>query len=200
MLSVTMGTMAAFSVISCQKVSEKAEVTAHPWFKLAPPEDNKAFESILEKRENKDFEGAVAIALNGVDGKPPDDFLLETIADTYFEGVQEEPDKREQWVKLAVQYSERASKTKPDDVVNVFNLGESYFLAGMNLSTPISCSYYKKALEEFQQLKADPILKNESGVIEGELVAMQPYRQKLDEEINQVRLLESGCPSIQEKQ
>jgi tetratricopeptide (TPR) repeat protein len=182
---------ASLALFSC---SGKPRMT-HPWFKTAPAEDNQVFEKILQSRKNKDFEEAIALARKGVNGKSPDDFLLQTVADTYFERAQEEPAKREQWVKLALQYSEQALQENPADIVNVFNVGESYLSAGMNMSTPGSCGYYEKSLERFEKLKADPALKNDSAIIEGELVSMNPYRQRLDEKIKQVRQLATGCPT-----
>jgi tetratricopeptide (TPR) repeat protein len=189
---VALVSTASLALFSCSGKSR----TTHPWFKTAPAEDNQVFEKILQSRKNKDFEEAIALARKGVNGKPPDDFLLQTVADTYFERAQEEPAKREQWVKLALQYSEQALQENPADIVNVFNVGESYLSAGMNMSRPGSCGYYEKSLERFEQLKADPALKNDSAIIEGELVSMNPYRQRLDEKIEQARQLATGCPTV----
>jgi tetratricopeptide (TPR) repeat protein len=171
----------------------------HPWFKLAPAEDNELFRKVLDYRNKGDFDAAVSVALKGIAGKPPDDFLLETIADTYFERAQKDPAGREQWVKLAVQYSERALEVNPTDPVNVFNVGESYLTAGMNLPTSSACDYYQKSLETLERLQTDPILKNESALIEGERVSMEPYRKRLGEKITQVRQLAAGCPAAEKK-
>lgn len=173
--------------------------TTHAWFKIAPTEDNELFEKVLENRRNGDFDDAVTTALKGVKGKPSDDFLFQTIADTYFERAQKEPVKREQWVNLAVQYSERALVVNPGDIVNVFNVGESYLTAGMNRPKPSGCGYYRKSLETFERLEVDPILGGKSGTIEGERVSTGPYRKKLEEKIAQVRQLTAGCPASAEK-
>ena len=165
----------------------------YAWFKLAPKEDNGVLERIEELRRNGDFEGAGVLALNGIDGKPPDDFLLQTVSYTYFERAQAEPAKRSQWVGMAVQYSERALQANPGDVVNVFNVGESYAIAGMNLSKPEACVYYEKALDIFEHLKTDPILKNDRAIIEGEGVPTEPYRVRLDAKIEQVKMLHDSC-------
>lgn len=185
--------------IGTATLSQKDEGTEHAWFKKAPVADNAVFERILEDRKKGDFDGAVAAALGGVGGKPPDDFLLQTVSDTYFEEAQQGDDaQRGQWIGLAVQYSERALAMNPGDVVNAFNVGETYLTAAMNLHKPSGCSYYQKSLEVFERLKTDPILKGEWGTIEGERVPMEAYRQRLDEKIKQVHQLSSGCPAVGE--
>ena len=78
-------------------------------------------------------------------------------------------------------------------------LEESYLSAGMNLQKPKGCNYYGKALEVFERLKADPILQNESEIIEGERVPMEPYRKRLDEKIKYTHQLASECPPVAEK-
>jgi tetratricopeptide (TPR) repeat protein len=186
------------SVLLSQKQNE---ASLHAWSKLAPAEDNEVFEKMLECKKKGDFDGAVALALKGVNGKPADDFLLQAVSSTYFERAQQDnPSRREQWVTSAVQYSERALAANPRDVVNVFNIGETYLTAAMNLQKPNSCGYYEKALGVFERLKTDPILKGEWATIEGERVPMEPYRQRLDDEIKQVRQLSSGCPAMAKTQ
>jgi hypothetical protein len=54
----------------------------------------------------------------------------------------------------------------------------------------------QQAIHVFERLKADPILKGEWGMIEGERVPIQPYRQRLDEKIKEVQQLAAGCPAI----
>jgi hypothetical protein len=174
--------------------SQRQEGMADTWSKVVPAEDTEVFEKILEFRRRKEFDSAVEIALKGVGRKPPDDFLLQTVADTYFLRSQAEPTQRERWVGLAVQYSEKATQENPGDIVNVFNLGERYLAAAMNLQKPAGCSYYAKSLEVFERLRADPALKGKVAVIEGNEVLLEPFRQKLDGEIKQARLIASGCP------
>ena len=186
--------LAAIATGSARLSQNHNETSVHAWSKLAPAEDNEVFEKILECRKKGDFDGAVAAANKGVDGKPPDDFLLQTISDTYFERAQQEDGtKREESVSLAVQYSERALETNPGDVVNVFNVGETYLTAAMNLHKPKGCSYYQKSLEIFERLRTDPTLKSEWGTIEGERIPTEPYRQRLDEKLKQVHQLSAGC-------
>lgn len=182
----------AASFIFAQK--EKVE-TAGAWSKIAPAEDNKVFEQILEYRKRGDFERAVAAAVE-VNGKQPDDFLLQTTAVTYFQRAQADQINKEKWVLLAVQYSERALQANPKDLVNVFNVGDSYMAAGMNLGKPLGCSYYEKSLQAFEHLKANPALQGEWGTIEGERVLLAAYRQKLDEHMENLRMLAVKCPGI----
>lgn len=97
---------------------------------------------------------------------------------------------------MAVQYSEKALQAEPGDLVNAFNVGQSYRLAGMNSDKPRSCDYYRKSLEKFEQLKVDPVLQSERGMIEGEQVPMGPYRRALDYEIRLTQTLQSSCKSV----
>ena len=154
---------------------------------------------ILEYRKGERFDDAVAIALKGVEGQPPDDFLLQTIADTYFQRAQMDKAKREQYVELAVQYSERALRASPENIVNVFKVGEDYLVAAMNFEKPSSCGYYKKSLEIFQRLQTNPELQGELGIIGGEQVHMAPYRERLEREIKETRLLAAECPVAGDK-
>jgi tetratricopeptide (TPR) repeat protein len=183
----------AASFIFAQK--EKDE-TAEAWSKTAPAEDNKAFEQILEYRKRGDFERAITVAVEPVNGKQPDDFLLQTTAVTYFQRAQADQINKEKWVVLAVQYSERALQANPTDLVNVFNVGDSYMAAGMNLGKPLGCSYYEKALQAFDHLKANPALQGEWGTIEGERVLLAAYRQKLDQHMENLRVLSIKCPGF----
>ncbi len=203
--------MAMGASVACQKhyeagaqassqVAPAEEKKTGAWFKVAPPEDQEVLQKVLQCTKKGDFDSAVTLALQGVNGKPPDDFLLQTIAYMYFQRAQEDPAKRMEWVSLAVQYSERALKANPGDVVNLFNLGESYQLAGMNAPVPSGCGCYRKSLEVFERLAADPILKNDWGVIEGERVRMEAYRQRLDDKVKEVRMAVSRCATSADKQ
>jgi hypothetical protein len=190
---VVLAVLVVMAMICVLLLEKRTASIEHAWFKSAPIEDNEVFEQVLEHRNRKDFDRAVAVALKGVNGKTPDDFLLQTVADTYFERAEADTAKREQWTSLAVQYSEQALQTNPNDLVNVFNVGESYLSAGMSLPNTEGCMYFKKSLDVFEQLKANSILQQKSGVIEGKDVYMMPYRQRLDEKIKQVRMSRAGC-------
>jgi hypothetical protein len=182
--------LAAASFVFAQ--NEKIE-KADAWSKTVPTEDNNVFEQILEYRKKGDFERAIAVAVETSNGRRPDDFLLQATAVTYFQRAQADQMNKEKWVDLAVQYSKDALDAKPNDLVNVFNLGDSYMAAGMNLSKPVGCSYYGKSLLVFDSLKADPSLQGEWGTIEGKRVQLTPYRAKLDEHIANLRRLAIGC-------
>ena len=180
---------------ACSMTHQSQDTTKDAWVKSAPAQDNEVFENVLAARRRGDFDGALAIALRGVDGRSPDDFLLQVAADTCFERAQGDSSQRERWVELGVQYSEQALRANPKDLVNVYNLGMSYLAAGMNLQKPRGCSYYKKSLEILEDLRANPILKGEFGVMNGEKLPLEPYRHKLDDQIQQIRVLASGCSS-----
>jgi hypothetical protein len=121
---------------------------------------------------------------------------LETAADVYFERAQADPINREHWVELAVHYSEMAFKAKPSDIVNEFDLGESYLSAGMNLQDTQRCIYLRRSFEIFERLRSDEMLKNEWGTIEGQRERIEPYRRVLGRKIEDVRSLIVKCPNV----
>jgi tetratricopeptide (TPR) repeat protein len=149
------------------------------WSKTAPDVDKDLFQQVLEYRKRGEFEKAVALATKPSHGKNPDDFLLQTTAVTYFERAQADQSNKEKWVSLAVKYSERALQANPKDLINVFNLADSYMAAGMNLPRPESCKYYEKSLNTFRRIEKDSALQGDWGTIDGERVRLQPYREKL---------------------
>src|SRR5438105_5246349 len=87
----------AVAFIFAQK--EKVETRA-TWSKIASAADDKIFEQVLEYRKVGDFERAVAVAVAAEphNGKPPDDFLLQTTAVTYFERAQADQANKGKWV------------------------------------------------------------------------------------------------------
>lgn len=178
---------------------QKSE-TSNSWSKVAPVEDDSVFEQVLELRKKGDFERAAAVAIDPANGRQPDDFLLQATAVTYFQRAQADQPNKDKWVDLAVQYSERALQKNPDDLVNVFNLGDSYTAAGMNLGKPLGCPYYEKSLQVFNGLEADPRLQGKWGNIEGGRVRLAPYRNKLDERMKNLRMLAVNCPGFERAQ
>lgn len=166
----------------------------HPWFKRTPESDIPVLKKILEYRSQKDWVRAIDAASSTMGPTGVDDFLLETLSDTYFERAQDDTPNRMRWVKDAVKYSERALKTNPADPINIFNLGEAYLTAGMNADRKAdACVYYQNSLHVFEGLKEHPTLKDEWGTIEGERVRIAPYRQSLENKIKQVRGLAAEC-------
>ena len=168
----------------------------HAWSKIVPDQDTKELEEALAYRKRADFVGATAFIERAISEKPTDDFLLGTASDIYFERAQADPASREHWVEVAVHYSEMALKAKPFDIVNEFNLGESYLSAGMNLQDSQRCTYLQKSLDIFERVRSDEMLKNEWGTIEGQRERMEPYRKVLDRKIKDVRLLTMKCSNV----
>ena len=194
-LLVTLAIVASIAAgISVLRQSRYKNQT-HAWSKLVPKEDKEIFELMWQARRRGDFDAALALALKSVEQTPSDDFLLSAIADTYFERAQADPVRKEEWVNLALQYSDRALDANPGDIVNVFAAGENYLSAGMSTPKPINCGCYKKSLEVFERLQKDTILKSDRATVESERVQMKPYRDRLDEKIDQVHSLAAGCPT-----
>jgi len=196
MLFVLLAMVVALFVYAQKEKDESSSA----WSKTAPAADNKQFEQILDYRKKGDFERAVAVATESINGKQPDDFLLQTTAVTYFQWAQADHVNKEKWITLAVQYSERALKANPTDPVNTFDLGDSYMAAGMNLGKPSGCPHYEKSLQLFEELRASPALQGEWGTIDGQRVRLLPYRQKLDGHVKNLRLLAAGCRGFHKAQ
>jgi len=186
----------AFLSLSCTRDRQAAET----WSKTVPAKDKERFQQVLDYRKKGEFERAVAVAIEPAHGNEPDDFLLQATAITYFQRAQTDSSNKEKWVALAVQYSERAVKANPSSLVNVFNVGDSYMAAGMNLGTPQACPYYEKSLHVFEQLRADPALQGEWGTMDGERVLLAPYRKKLDQHLETLPSLGLKCPSFSKAQ
>jgi hypothetical protein len=163
------------------------------WSKMVPDKDRKAFEKILECRKRSDFEGAISAALNSTTPGQEDDFLLQTVSDTYFERAQEDKANSEKWIEMALQYSRRSLEKNPADIVNNFNVAEAYLTAAMSLPKPKSCEFFARSLKAFENLRINPILKDKWGTIEGERVLMRPYRSRLDVKIKQAQIAVAKC-------
>lgn len=194
-----MRSMAAFVIMAVLLLScahQNKYQAPEAWSMTAPAKDKDRFEKVLECREKGDFEQAAAVALQPSNGTPPDDFLLEATAITYFQRAQVDQANKGKWVVLATQYSERALQANPTELVDTFNLAESYMTAGINLGKPQGCAYYKKSLDAFMMLKADAGLQGERGTVGGEQVQLAPYRTKLDQHIDTLRAVAAGCPGF----
>lgn len=171
------------------------------WTKQVPPERSEVFGRIQQSWQHNDFDTATQIALDSVRGVPSDDILYSTVSNIYFSRTQSDPtrneNKNEQWVKLAVRYAERALAANPSDLVNTYNLAQSYRAAGMNSQPPVSCEYYRDSAKAFEALASNEALRQQSGIIESEKVDFQLYRRKLSDQLNDLHQLMSHCSEIQ---
>lgn len=174
---------------------EQAEYS-RAWFQRIPVTYNTLFENVLLARQRGDFEGATRMALDSVRGDSSDDVLYRMASDTYFERAQSEPSRRDEFVKLGVQYSERAIAANPANLVDAYDVAESYETAGMNFDGATSCDYFKKAEEHFEALLAKQLFKQHSAVIGGEEVNVRPFRSKGNDKLKEVRqLIATHCPA-----
>lgn len=165
------------------------------WFKRVPAELDTTVQNVIESREKGDFDKAIGTALGALRGGASDDILFEALADTYFERAQTDHDSHDRWIVNAVEYSEKAFRSNPSDVVNQFNLGQSYATAGYNfaLGSPSSCKYFKEAMSTMEDLNSSPRLQGEWGIVEGERVRLVAYRMALRNKIEEVHTALSKC-------
>jgi hypothetical protein len=165
-------------------------------FQTIPAPYTTLFENVLKARQQGDFEGAARMALDSVRGDSSDDVLYRMASDSYFERAQTEPSRREELVKLGVQYSERAFAANPTDLIDAYDVAESYETAGMKFDGATSCDYFKKAEEHFEVLLMKQVFKQHSAVIGGEEVNVRPFRSKGNDKLKEVRqLIATHCPA-----
>jgi tetratricopeptide (TPR) repeat protein len=167
------------------------EASRHPWDLVCPEEYTAQMTSMVELRQKGQFEEAIQIASHSLKDQPSDEFPLQMIATAYFERAQQDQSQMERWGRLGAEYAEKAYNASPTDLANIFNLGESYRLAGDDLSTSECCQYYEESLRTFEKLT--PLLQDDRATIHGENFRLAPFRKENQERIAEVKRDLSKC-------
>lgn len=179
------------TIAACQE-----EHKENPWFQVVPPEYSDLSQKVMTLQKQGRFDDAVQLLEHSLRGQSSDDVLLRMIAYTHFGHAQADTPEREKWAKLGVQFSEKALQANPKDVVNLYNLGESYLLAGEDLvdvSQSESCRYYQESIDVFEKVAANPVMAKERALIEGEIHRMAPWRDRLNERLSKAKEAYSKC-------
>jgi len=146
----------------------------------------------MEELEHKgQFEEAIQLGLHSLKGQASDDFILQMIAMAYLARAQQDQVQTERWAKLGAEYSGKALDANPSDIVNIFNLGQSYEIAGDDLSTSECCRYYQQAAEAFEKLS--PLLQGNRATSHGRNIRLAPFRKRNDEELADVKRKLTRC-------
>jgi hypothetical protein len=101
---------------------------------------------MTELEQKEQFEDAIQMGLRSRTGRPSDYFIYQMVAQAYAIREYKDPKQSAQWAELAAQYAEKALSADPNDLSNIFNVGQTYELAGNNLLTSDSCRYFQRAV------------------------------------------------------
>jgi tetratricopeptide (TPR) repeat protein len=172
----------------------QTDLTMRAWSKPVPDRHNALILKISALEKAGNFDEAVSLTTKALENRPTDDLLLQELANVYFLRAQHDTNRREEFVRIALDYSERALAANPDDLVNSYVLAEDYETAGMNLGeSKKSCILYGKSLHILELLKNNTILEKPSAKIGSEFVATAPYKKRLAAKISEVQSLAARC-------
>lgn len=144
------------------------------WSLVSPPGYGEAAGRMDELEAKGHFDDAVQAGLQSVKGRASDYFIYQMIAQAYTYRAYKEPQQSSKWAKLAAEYADKAMNANPTDLSNVFNVGQTYALAGDNLPTSESCFYYQKAADVLRELT--PKLEGDRATIQGKVFAWLLFR------------------------
>jgi len=137
------------------------------------------------------FDDAIQAGVQSVKGQPSDYFIYQMIARAYTDRAYKDPQQSSKWARLAAEYADKAMNADPTDLSNVFNVGQTYEIAGDNLPTSESCFYYQKAAGVFRELT--PKLDGDRATIQGKSFRLAPFRLHNSERLSDVTRQLASC-------
>jgi tetratricopeptide (TPR) repeat protein len=150
---------------------------------------------MAELGQREQFEDEIQLGLRSLTGRPSDYFIYQMVAQAYaireYRDPNKDPKQAAQWAELAAQYAEKALSAEPNDLSNIFNVGQTYELAGDNLTTSDSCRYFQRAVEVLENLS--PKLQGDRATIQGESFRLASFRQHNAEEVSRVKRQLASC-------
>lgn len=161
------------------------------WSLTSPPGFGDVAFQMTELEQKEQFEDAIQLGLRSRTGRPSDYFIYQMVAQAYAIREYKDPKQSAQWAELAAQYAEKALSADPNDLSNIFNVGQTYGLAGNNLPTSDSCRYFQRAVELLENLS--PKLQGDRATIQGERFRLAPFRQHNAEEVSNVKRQLASC-------
>jgi tetratricopeptide (TPR) repeat protein len=161
------------------------------WSLVWPSEYVDVVTQMKELEEKGLFEDEIQLGLRSVRQQPSDSFLYQIIAQAYAYREYKEPQHASEWAKLASEYSEKALNADPNDLSNIFNVGQTYRIAGDSLPTSESCFYYQRAVDVLEKLA--PKLQGNRATIQGVSFRLAPFREHNAEELARVKRELSSC-------
>jgi len=164
---------------------------AQAWSLTSPPGAGDVAFQMYELEQKDQFDDEIRVGLRSLKGGPSDYFIYQMIARSYATREYKDPKQSAQWAELAAEYAEKALSADPNDLSNVFNVGQTYELAGDNLPTSDSCRYFQRAVELLENLS--PKLQGDRATIQGESFRLAPFRQHNVEEVSSVKRQLASC-------
>jgi tetratricopeptide (TPR) repeat protein len=146
---------------------------------------------MTELEQKEQFEDAIQLGLRSRTGQASDYFIYQMVARAYATREYKDPKQSAQWAELAAQYAEKALSADPNNLSNIFNVGQTYGLAGDNLPTSDSCRYFQRAVELLENLS--PKLQGDRATIQGESFRLAPFRKRNAEEVSDVKRHLASC-------
>jgi tetratricopeptide (TPR) repeat protein len=162
-----------------------------PWSLTSPPEFATVGGQMIELELKEQFEDEIQLGLRSRTGGSSDYFIYQMVAQAYAAREHKDPKQSARWAELAAQYAEKALSADPNDLSNIFNVGQTYELAGDNLPTSDSCRYFQRAVELLENLS--PKLQGDRAIIQGESFRLAPFRQHNAEEVSSVKRQLASC-------
>jgi len=164
---------------------------AQAWSLITPPGLGDVASQMAELEQREQFEDEIQLGLRSRTGRASDYFIYQMVAQAYAIREYKDPKQSAQWAELAAQYAEKALSAEPNDLSNIFNVGQTYELAGNNLPTSDSCRYFQRAVELLENLS--PKLQGDRATIQGESFRLAPFRQHNAEEVSSVKRQFASC-------
>jgi tetratricopeptide (TPR) repeat protein len=165
------------------------------WSLITPPGLEDIASQMAELGEREQFDDEIQLGMRSLTGRPSDYFIYQMVAQAYaireYRDPNKDPKQATRWAELAAQYAEKALSAEPNDLSNIFNVGQTYELAGDNLSTSDSCRYFQRAVELLENLS--PKLRGDRATIQGESFRLAPFRQHNAEEVSRVKRQLASC-------
>jgi tetratricopeptide (TPR) repeat protein len=164
---------------------------AQAWSLTSPPGVGDVAFQMSELEQKDQLEDEIQLGLRSRTGGSSDYFIYQMVARAYATREYKDPKQSAKWAEFAAEYAEKALSAEPNDLSNIFNVGQTYELAGENLPTSDSCRYFQRALELLENLS--PMLQGFRATIQGESFRLAPFRQHNAEEVSHVKKRLASC-------
>jgi tetratricopeptide (TPR) repeat protein len=183
--------IAAVFAFAAALLIHQQKTSARPWSLVVPPEYVGVASRMAELEQKQQFDDEIQLGLHSLRSQPSDYFIYHMVAQAYATREYKDPQQSAKWAELAAEYSDKTMDANPNDLSNVFNVGQTYALAGDNLPTSESCRYYEKAANIFEKLT--PRLQGYRATIQGESFRLAPFRQYNAERLADVKRELASC-------
>lgn len=147
--------------------------------------------AIIQDAAHDKWDQAIKLALARIRDERRDYGLYNQMAIVYLERAQEDTAHRDQWVRTATSYLDRAASLGPNDMANLLQVTQGYERAGDLVRD--GCVYYKKALAEGQ--KGLTVIPKDFVQVDNRRFPTQPVRTEFDDIIYRLQTKVRSCQS-----